>query len=542
MKRTSPVLASVVALAALLAPVAAQQPRRPAAVQHAIPASPDDKAIVHVLNRIGFGPGPGDVEAVRRIGLAAHIEQQLHPERIADGSLTERLAVFTTLQLSTRELADRLYIPALMERQRRQREQGATGQPPAAAAPEMAMAQAERGPRQAFAELAQQKVLRAVYSERQLEEVMVDFWFNHFNVFGGKGPTRMYLTEYERDVIRPHALGRFRDLLQATAQSPAMLFYLDNWQSAAPGDAMMPSPRARGRGRVRPPQQRPTQGRRRDINENYARELMELHTLGVDGGYTQKDVQEVARAFTGWTIRQPRMGGEFRFEPRMHDGGEKVVLGQKIKAGGGMNDGEQVLDLLARHPSTAKFIATKLARRFVADEPPVTLVGRAAARFTETNGDMREVVRAIVTSPEFFAPEAYRAKVKTPLEFVASAVRASGLNLSNAMPAVQALRELGMPPYMCEPPTGYADRAEAWVNTGALLNRMNFAVALTGVGREGRGRARASGPTPPVAADILIKNILAGDLTAATRSTIARAASAPQAIALVLGSPEFQRR
>jgi uncharacterized protein (DUF1800 family) len=354
----------------------------------------------------------------------------------------------------------------------------------------------------------------------------------------------MYLTEYERDAIRPHALGRFRDLLQATAQSPAMLFYLDNWQSTAPDGAAIgsPMPRGRGRGRLRPPQQRPAQGRRRDINENYARELMELHTLGVDGGYTQKDVQEVARAFTGWTILQPRMGGEFRFEPRMHDGGEKVVLGQKIRAGGGMNDGEQVLDLLARHPSTATFIATKLARRFVADTPPAALVTRAAARFTETNGDIREVVRAIVTSPEFFAPGAYRAKVKTPLEFVASAVRAAGANLPNAMPAVQALRELGMPPYMCEPPTGYADQAEAWVNTGALLNRMNFAVALAGGGREGRGRTRASAPTQPLAADALIENILAGDLSEATRSTIARASSAPQAIALVLGSPEFQRR
>jgi len=542
MKRTSSVLGSFAALAVLLSPVAAQQPRRPSGVQHAIPASPDDKAIVHVLNRIGFGPGPGDVDAVRRVGLAAHIDQQLHPERIADARLTERLAGFTTLQLSTRELADRFYIPALMDRQRRQREQGATGQPPATAAPEMV--QAERGQRQVFAELAQQKILRAVYSERQLEEVMVDFWFNHFNVFGGKGPTRMYLTEYERDAIRPHMLGRFRDLLQATAQSPAMLFYLDNWQSAAPDGAAIASPmaRGRGRGRLRPPQQRPAQGRRRDINENYARELMELHTLGVDGGYTQKDVQEVARAFTGWTILQPRMGGEFRFEPRMHDGGEKVVLGQKIKAGGGMNDGEQVLDLLARHPSTATFIATKLARRFVADTPPAALVTRAAARFTETNGDIREVVRVIVTSPEFFAPGAYRAKVKTPLEFVASAVRATGANLPNAMPAVQALRELGMPPYMCEPPTGYADQAEAWVNTGALLNRMNFAVALTGGGRERRGRTRASAPMQPVAVDVLIENILADDLSEATRSTIARASSAPQAIALVLGSPEFQRR
>jgi uncharacterized protein (DUF1800 family) len=374
---------------------------------------------------------------------------------------------------------------------------------------------------------------------------MVDFWFNHFNVFGGKGPTRMYLTEYERDAIRPNALGRFRDLLQATAKSPAMLFYLDNWQSAAPEDAATAPVTPRGRGFFRRPQrqpdpQRPAQNRRRGINENYARELMELHTLGVDGGYTQTDVQEVARAFTGWTIVRPRMGGEFRFEPRMHDRGEKVVLGHRIEGGGGMEDGEQVIDLLARHPSTARVIATKLARRFVADEPPQALVARAAARFTGTGGDIREVVRTIVTSTEFFAASAYRAKVKTPFEFVASAIRATGVEMPNAMPAVQALRELGMPPYMCEPPTGYADTASAWVNTGALLNRMNFAVALTG-GRDGRGRAPA--PASRVtSADAVIANALAGDLSESTRSTIARATTAAQAVALVLGAPEFQRR
>jgi uncharacterized protein (DUF1800 family) len=583
MKRTSYLLVTVWAVAALLAPVAALQRRPSAEASRAVPASPDDKTIVHVLNRIGFGPGPGDVETVRRIGLAAHIEQQLRPEQISDAALAERLSQFTTLQMSTQELAEKYYIPAQMERQRRQRaRQGA--EPPAGSdrpQPQGAMTEQQRGERQAFAELAQQKVLRAVYSERQLEEVMVDFWFNHFNVFGGKGPTRMYLTEYERDVIRPHALGRFRDLLQATAQSPAMLFYLDNWQSVAPegtqtsaarpeiigpgGRPQRPGQAGGLNGRRRPgmpgvmvrpgerqrpnglepgmqqPKQ-PAQNRRRDINENYARELMELHTLGVEGGYTQQDIREVARAFTGWTILNPRRGGEFRFEPRMHDDGEKVVLGQRIKPGGGVKDGEAVLDMLARHPSTAQFVATKLARRFVADEPPPALVKRAAARFTETNGDIREVVRVIVTSPEFFAPAAYRAKVKTPLEFVASAVRATGVNLPNAMTAVQALRELGMPPYMCEPPTGYADQAEAWVNTGALLNRMNFAIALTGGGREGRGRARGAAPAQSLTADALMKSSLAGELSEPTRSTIAKATTSSQAIALVLGSPEFQRR
>ncbi len=244
---------------------------------------------------------------------------------------------------------------------------------------------------------------------------------------------------------------------------------------------------------------------------------MELHTLGVDGGYTQKDVQEVARAFTGWTIANPRQGGAFRFEPRMHDDGEKIVLGKTIKAGGGKRDGEMVLDLLASHPSTATFIATKLARRFVADEPPPALVERAARRFRETGGNIREVVRTIVTSPEFFAPEAYRAKVKTPFEFVVSAVRATGTDMSNATPLVMAVRNLGMPLYGCQPPTGYADKAEAWVNTGALLNRMNFAVSLT-ASRQERGagvrplQARGGGGSS-VTSDALIASALAGELS-----------------------------
>jgi uncharacterized protein (DUF1800 family) len=270
---------------------------------------------------------------------------------------------------------------------------------------------------------------------------------------------------------------------------------------------------------------------------------MELHTLGVDGGYTQKDVQEVARAFTGWTIANPRQGGGFRFEPRMHDDGEKIVLGHRIKAGGGERDAEDVLDILASHPSTARFIATKLVRRFVADAPPAPLVDRAAARFSDSHGDIREVVRTIVTSPEFFAPAAYRAKVRTPFEFVAASVRAAGIDVVNAMPLVQTLRELGMPPYQCQPPTGYADRADAWVNTGALLNRMNFAVALTG----GRMRAvRTTAATPLASAEAarttLIDEVLAGDVSGPTRSTVDKASTAPQAIALLLGSPEFQKR
>jgi uncharacterized protein (DUF1800 family) len=267
---------------------------------------------------------------------------------------------------------------------------------------------------------------------------------------------------------------------------------------------------------------------------------MELHTLGVDGGYTQKDVQEVARAFTGWTIANPREGGGFRFDARMHDDGEKMVLGHRISAGGGRADAEQVLDILAAHPATARFISTKLARRFVADDPPAALVDRAAARFRETGGNIREVVRTILTSPEFSAPAAYRAKVKTPFEFVASAIRATAAEAGDAQALVQATRTLGMPIYGCQPPTGYADRADAWVNTGALLNRMNFAVALTG-GRL-RGIRTAAGGDHGDARDAFVDRILGGDLSAATRSTVAKATQPSQAVALLVGSPEFQRK
>jgi len=510
----------------------------------------DDTTAIHVLNRLGFGPTPTAIDRVKRMGVRGYIEEQLHPERIDDRTMTARLAAFTTVTKSTRDLAEGYFVPAMMERREQQRRAARSGGPSTdagtSAPPNRTPApmQLVRLQRTVIGELSQQRILRAAYSGRQLEEVMVDFWMNHFNVFVGKGPVRQYLTEYERDTIRPRVLGKFRDLLGATAASPAMLFYLDNWQSTAAPDA----PRSADAGRMRAPlrRRRPlpeanTVGRRRGLNENYARELMELHTLGVDGGYTQTDVQEVARAFTGWTIANPRLGGAFRFEPRLHDDGGKVVLGQRIKSGGGRKDGEQVLDLLARHPSTARFIAAKLAIRFVADDPPSALVTRAADRFKATDGDIREVVRVIVTSPEFFASQ--RAKTKNPFEFVVSAVRVSGLDVTNALPLVQSLRDLGMPIYGAQPPTGYSEKADAWINSGALLNRMNFAVALTA------GQTRAIGGGSPyrgaAADDVrreLFTNALGNDVSEATSATVAKASTAAQAAALTLGSPEFQKR
>jgi len=498
-----------------------------------------DRTIVHVLNRIGYGPRPGpgsDVEKVRAIGIERYIDQQLHPERIPDPTMSARLASLTTISMGSREIAERYAMPALEARRERQKEAKENGaQPPGAPAPRDP--QMERANR-VMIELAEQKMLRAIYSERQLQEVLTDFWFNHFNVDARKGPDRFMLTEYERETIRPHVLGKFRDLLEATAKSPAMLFYLDNWMSADPNGPHQEMTRFRpARGRFGAPIFQPLprpqpQGKNapKGLNENYGRELMELHTLGVDGGYTQQDVTEVARAFTGWTIQNPRQGGGFVFNPRLHDTGEKMVLGHRIKAGGDVSDGEEVLDILASHSSTARFIATKLARRFVSDAPPPSLVDRAAARFRDTRGDLREVMRTILMSPEFLAPEAYRAKVKTPLEFVVSAVRAADADVQDATLLVRTMQQLGMPLYQCQPPTGYKDTADAWVNTGALVSRMNFAVSLTS--NQLRGIAVPNAPL----------SILGDDMSDATRATIAKATTPQQMAALTLGSPEFQRR
>ncbi|HST20761.1 MAG TPA: DUF1800 domain-containing protein, partial [Blastocatellia bacterium] len=382
--------------------------------------------------------------------------------------------------------------------------------------------EAARKSREVITELTSQKILRAAYSERQLEEVMTDFWFNHFNVFAQKEAVQWLATSYERDVIRPRALGKFRDLLLATAQSPAMLYYLDNWLSAAP-DAKEPRPPRPAAGpppmrenaksgsaamastemqvasdkakviddatllakidgaQQSPPKNPPAPAqpqRKRGINENYARELMELHTLGVDGGYTQKDVQEVARCLTGWTIDRPFQGGGFIFRPWMHDAGSKTVLGVSLPAGGGISDGVRVIEILARHPSTARFISKKLCERFIADDPPRQLIERVAQVFLKTDGDIREVLRAILTSPEFYSAAVFRAKVKSPLELAASAIRVLDGDTNGAPALHEWLRKMGEPLYLYAFPTGYSERSAAWMNTGVFLNRLNFAVAL----------------------------------------------------------------
>jgi uncharacterized protein (DUF1800 family) len=468
---------------------------------------PTDRTIVHVLNRIAFGPRAADVEKVRAMGLDRYIDSQLHPERLADPAIETRLTALTALDMSSREIADTFVVPRPEARRARASALNDTTAPPMRTAPRVSA-------NRLLMELTEQKLQRAIYSERQLQEVLTDFWFNHFNVDARKGPVRFMLTEYERDVIRPRVLGTFRELLGAVAKSPAMLFYLDNWMSAAETAG------------TRRPQNR------RGLNENYARELMELHTLGADAGYTQRDVAEVARAFTGWTIDGPRRGGGFTFQPNLHDTGEKMVLGHRLPAGGGLGDGEEVLDILADHPRTARFIATRLARRFVSDEPPASLVERAAARFRDTRGDLREVMRAILTSPEFLSPDSYHAKVKTPLEYVVSALRAAGADVQDVQPLVRALQQLGMPLYQCQPPTGYQDSADAWVNAGALVNRLNFAVAIAG--NQFRGISSSSLES--------IDALLEHALSESTLATIASATTVQQRAALMLGSPEFQRR
>lgn len=485
------------------------------------PAS--DEAITHALNRLTFGPRPGDVAQVKAIGLQNWIDRQLSPARIDDEAMAARLMRLQTLTLDSQTIQREYSGPAMVERRERQRNAAGddpspvmrppsrtTGQAPdEMAAPRPRPSEAQLKDRQVIADLEEAKLLRAIYSERQLQEVLVDFWFNHFNVFAGKGATRNYLGEYEREAIRPHVLGNFRDLLEATATSPAMLFYLDNWQNVS-ADSPSPraaQPRAPGRRVATTPTRAEGPRPNRGINENFARELLELHTLGVDGGYTQDDIVNVARAFTGWTIR-PREGSGTQFVARLHDDKSKTVLGHAIKAGGGEQDVERVLDILAAHPSTARHIATRLVVRFVSDTPPPALVERAAARFTATRGDLREVVRTIITSPEFSAPDALRAKVKTPFEFVVSALRATGAEVRSALPLARELREMGMPLYFCQPPTGYDETATTWVSAGALVSRMNFAVAL--------GKNQLRGVRVPLTEE--------------------------QTVGLKIGAPEFQRQ
>ncbi len=585
-----------------------------------------DKQAIHALNRMAFGPRPGDVDRVRALGVEKWIRQQLQPQLIAENAIVEaRLKPLASLQLATwqiyetyqpptppvapsatpafvRRPIEQLVTPEQLQKlsngtpeermavirsipasthvqvllaltpkmleglpelrqsvemarqtpqvtfrtavpnlndlltpeQRRVTQQGTAEErrallkslepqlrkqvlrilppPTLVGLPELqreALA-ARQPPLFVNQELVESRLYRAVYSNRQLEEVLVDFWLNHFNVFNGKGPARMLLTSYERDAIRPHLLGRFREMLMATARHPAMLHYLDNWQSQAPREDLPPLP---------------NNARRPGLNENYGRELMELHTLGVDGGYTQDDVIAVARAFTGWTIFDVNRIAEFQFNPAIHDRKEKKVLGYVIPAGGGEQDGVQVIDILVRHPSTAKFISRKLAQRFVADEPPKALIDRMAKTFTATDGNLRAVVETMLTSREFLSEGAWQAKLKSPFEMVVSAVRALGADLTDTTALAQKIAELGQPLYGKAEPTGYSTTADAWANSAGFLGRINFAGALAAGQIEG----------------VKVDPARLPKLSRPANGT-SQALSPASMAAVVIGSPDFQRR
>jgi uncharacterized protein (DUF1800 family) len=512
----------------------------------------DRQRALHALNRLTFGPRPGDVEAVMAKGVDSWVEDQLHPESINDSALDARLAPYTTTRMNPKQLAQAfpsdgvirqiiagkrpiptdpveklIYLvnvarieelnanksavsalsgPAKADANANSEPAVPSSQDQARSLADSLLAlpknqrltalekvppeqlinfpnqlrgdqrdrlNAEFSPqeREAFRaltnpagvvayELQLAKLIREIYSERQLLEVMTDFWFNHFNVFQYKDHCVYYTTAYERDVIRPHALGKFYDLLVATAQSPAMLVYLDNSASIGPHS------QAAGKEGIS------------GLNENYGREVMELHTIGVDGGYTQSDVTELARALTGWTIAQADDGGQFQFEPRRHEPGSKTIMGEKFYEAGS-DEGLRALDMLAHQPSTARFISKCIATRFVSDDPPESLVNRMAGTFLSTDGDIREVLRALFKAPEFWSPKIYRAKLKTPLEFIVSAVRASASNVIAPDALIQNLNAMGMQPYGMAVPTGYSMKAETWETEGSLLARINFSSALS---------------------------------------------------------------
>ena len=594
------------------------------------PPADERRRALHALNRLTFGPHPGDVNTVLAMGVDKWIELQLHPEKIADTDVESRLSQFPTLRMSPPELLERFperqrikqvmdgkkqtpTDPALvavyqvqiakyeMQEEPKPEDTDTTVDPLLALSADsrylrilslastdphglalklrgkrlqqllegMSPTQREtmvamNNPQRIIEnELAQTKILREVFSQRQLEEVMTDFWFNHFNVFLPKGADRYFVTTYERDVLRPRALGKFEDMLVATAKSPAMLFYLDNWLSEGPD-----SPKALGIPE-HPDRKRPFRpnGKRKSegLNENYAREIMELHTLGVDGGYSQQDVTELAKVLTGWTIEKPNDGGGFKFDARMHEPGPKVVLGHRIKEKG-EKEGMKMLHLLATNPHTAHFISLKLAQRFVSDNPPDSLVEHMTQTFLKKKGNIREVLTTMFRSPEFWSEDAYRAKVKTPLEFIVSAARATSAKITDAAPLAGQLNNMGMPLYAMQPPTGYSMKAEKWVSSSALLARMNYALALTANHVKGvqiNMDSLTGGPTTNTASDQTLAAIeytlLSGEVSQATHNSIlhrlqdpaisqrklddpARDPSVSAIAGLLLGSPDFQRK
>jgi uncharacterized protein (DUF1800 family) len=555
-----------------------------------------DEAIVHALNRLAYGPRPSDVEQIRQMGLEKWIDRELQPKSIDDAALDQRLERYPTLTMSSKKLLDEFPPPQQAakkegvtkeeyQQKMEQKRQDSVAQMLPTGNDNFDKANVQlaklQGPGRITAELSMAKLDRAIYSERQLDAVMEDFWFNHFNVFENKGADRWLLTAYVRDTIRPHTMGKFQDLLIATAKSPAMLFYLDNWLSADPiafqrmqQEMAMRRRRYYGMFGEMPPgpppafpgatAQQPPKKQDRGLNENYGREVMELHTLGVDAGYTQDDVIQMARCLTGWTVHEPRKDPEFFFDDRIHAQGRKTVMGRTFDYGG-MKDGEEALKMLANDQHTADFISRELARHFVSDNPPQALVDRMAANFQSSGGDIRAVMKTMIYSGEFWSKEAYRAKVKTPFELVASTARALNADVEVTLPLVQWVGRMGEPLFQCQPPTGYSDKSETWVNSGALLNRLNFALAFAGDHMGGAeislktmfGDAAATDPN--AALDRALDVFLDSQIAPETKTTLEGRLNDPQILqaslddpvkqvneglvaGLVLGAPEFQRR
>jgi len=570
----------------------------------------EDEAIMHAMNRLAYGPRPGDVEYVRNLGLEKWIEQQLQPGSLDDSALDTRLQRYPTLAMSSKKLleefpnadqaAKKLGISKEQyEEQQKAKRENALDQVIVTGNENLDKAQQQlaklQGPNRILAELSMAKVDRAVYSNRQLEAVMEDFWFNHFNVFANKGDDKWLVASYVRDTIRPHTMGKFGDLLIATAKSPAMLFFLDNYLSADPaavarnqqmkatrqgrfqggfaGGSMptpgtfpgpVSNPQANGAAKANGTATAAKNKKDSGLNENYGREVMELHTIGVDGGYTQQDVIQMAECLTGWTIHEPRKDPQFFFDEKIHAQGKKVVMGKTFNYGG-EKDGEEALKMLANSPKTANFISLELARHFVSDTPPPALVNRMAQSFQSSSGDIRTVLKTMIYSPEFWSKETYRAKVKTPFELVATTARSMNAELTITLPLSQWVGRMGEPLFLCQPPTGYSDKAETWVNAGALLNRLNFALTFAGDKMNGAtvdlksvlGDEALRDPDAALARSIQI--FLDDQIAPSTQQTLEAHLKDPQIlqaslddpvkevnqgliVGLVLGTPEFQRR
>jgi uncharacterized protein (DUF1800 family) len=474
-------------------------------------AEPVNPKVIHLLNRLTLGIRPGEIDRVQQLGIDKYIQQQLNPDSIAESPIvTEKLAKLDAVNLSPVELFQR-YNPQDLQ---------------LSPAPKKVLQQQAR---QITQQAIEARLWRSIYSDRQLQEVMVDFWYNHFNVHAEKGLDRLWVGAYEQQAIRPHTLGKFRDLLGATARHPAMLFYLDNWRNSSPN-----------------PNQK---GKIRGLNENYARELMELHTLGVDGGYKQDDVIALAKIFTGWGFKQPDKkvpdGYSFQFNPNRHDFSTKKFLDREI-VGSGMAEGDRALDLLSRHPSTARQISFKLAQYFVTDNPPKSLVDRLSKRFITTDGDIKLVLDTLFHSPEFWNRKYYGAKFKTPYQYAISSIRSTGLEINNVKPLNSLLTQLGMPIYGCISPNGYKNTQEAWLNPDSMTRRLNFATNLA------KGRlpisaatttAANSLPTAPIVAidPVKLAATLGNSFSVQTQQAIVASNPEIQA-ALILGSPEFMKK